>query len=192
MLLGVSYWASSFATDSTSAVAPTITTPAMTSITGCSGASVNCPLAGSGTSINGTANPSTSPYYTSLSASSNTITVPVNGIYLVVANFIFTQVDNPAYFWLDVWADNTDIRGNAVKTRIIYSGDTPSLINVGTGNSTNAMTYSGVVHLSANSTIYTPRIWSTCTETNYCGNFQYSTCNNGTGGCISVYLLSYP
>lgn len=133
--------------------------------------------------------------------------ITFSGTYLVIAAIQFQQTSvAPLYYWVDDWATNNfDAGGNTISTptRIFYSGDAPTSLNVGNGGSTQAY-YSGIVHLGKNSVINAPRIWAACAGA-ACGTMSYgsgippatsaSCASNAFGAgyaCFYIYLLQYP
>lgn len=131
--------------------------------------------------------------------------ITYSGTYLVILAIQFQQTsDAPLYYWVDDWAvNNSDASGNTISTptRIFYSGDAPTSLNVGNGGTTQAY-YSGIVHLVKNSVINAPRIWAAC-DGAACGSMSYGAHPDTSAGCavnafgagyscFYIYLLQYP
>lgn len=143
-----------------------------------------------------------SPYQTT-NGSSDHVTIAADGMYEIMANFVITQKSLGAvYYWIDDWAYNADYQNSSLgqHTRVFYSGDVPYILNVGLNGSVYTVRFSGTVHLKAGSSVYFPRIWSDCPDSNNCGALLFTNwfgnCTNTNwytnATCFYITLLSSP
>jgi hypothetical protein len=87
-------------------------------------------------------------------------TVPYSGYYNISVTLNLEQFEaNTVYFWVDDWAATA----TGTNVRLFYSGDVPYTLN-GSSGSIFTITLTGGAYLTAGSTIYAPRVWTTATD----------------------------
>lgn len=144
-------------------------------------------------------NPARTYFNSSNSGYDSTFTVPYSGTYLVIVNLTLQQTSRyPVFYWIDGWiATNDNNNQSTPYSRFYYSGDSPSILNVGNAGTVWAY-FSSIVHLSAGGGVWAPRIWASCPPDQKCGSFTVmpgpasASCSMTSSSCMFIYLLQSP